>query len=88
MAQRKIKTSWEAPEQPAQPVQTAMDATLAAPSPARMLQRMLEERSLEQAQPGVAKWSQRRALAFIVTSAAALWMALLVAGAEAAKALA
>jgi len=84
MPQRKIKADWEAAEQPAKPAQAAMDATFAQPSPARMLQQLLEERSLEQ----VEKWSQRRALAFIVTSAATLWMALLVAGAEAVKAFA
>jgi len=85
MAQRKMKADWKVSEPAAQPAAAAMEA---APSPARMLQQLLEERNAEYPEPHVEKWSQRRALAFIVTSAAALWMALLVAGAEAAKALA
>ena len=49
-----------------------------APSPARALQQQLEYRAL-QAQKAE-KWSQRRALGFIVVSSCALWMALLIAG--------
>ena len=57
-----------------------VDGAAATPSPARALQQQLEHRALgAQSTP---KWSERRALAFIVASSCALWMGLLLAGAQ------
>lgn len=56
------------------------------PSPALTLQRQLEHH--HQIAGELQKWSPRRAMAFIVTASAALWMAILVASAEVVKAVA
>lgn len=76
MAQpKKIERTAE-PSRPAPTVRAGNPA-----QPARALHQLLEERSLELAAPSqdVVRWSRRRALAFIVTSSAALWMAILTA---------
>lgn len=57
-----------------------MDGIAPAPSPARALQQQLEQRAMSAHR--AEKWSQRRALGFIVASSCALWLALLVAGAQ------
>ena len=59
-----------------------IDGVAPAPSPARALQQQLEYRARSAQREE--KWSQRRALGFIVASSCALWMALLIAGAQAA----
>ncbi len=59
-----------------------IDGVAAMPSPARSLQQQLEMHAANQILPHVEKWSPRRALAFIVAASAALWMALIVAGAQ------
>jgi hypothetical protein len=59
-----------------------IDGVAAMPSPARSLQQQLEMHAANQILPHVEKWSPRRALAFIVAASAALWLALIVAGAE------
>jgi hypothetical protein len=61
-----------------------IDGVAAMPSPARSLQQQLEMHAASQVLQGE-KWSPRRALAFIVAASAALWMALIVAGAEIAR---
>jgi len=73
---------------PMPPLTGNIDSFVASPSPARALQQQLEMHTAEQALPDIQKWSKRRSLAFIVTSAAALWMALLIAGAQLARAIA
>lgn len=60
-----------------------LDGAAAAPSPARLLQQQLELRALESSGQDLQKWSARKSLAFIVTASAALWMAIIVASAEA-----
>ena len=50
-------------------------------SPAHQLQRLLEDRAL--VEPEVERWSQRRALAFIMVSASALWLAIIATGVKA-----
>lgn len=59
-----------------------IDGVAAKPSPARALQEQLERHAREAAHPDLQKWSPRRSLAFIVASSMALWLAILVAGAE------
>jgi hypothetical protein len=87
MAQRKLKNEWS--EQPGgSPVATAHDGATAVQSPARLLQQLLDERNAAFPEPHVERWSQRRAVAFMVAAASGLWIAILVAGAQAAKALA
>ena len=55
----------------------------AAPSPAQALQLQLMRRGATTTLPAADKWSPRRSLALIIAASAALWMALLMAGAEA-----
>lgn len=59
-----------------------IDGVAAMPSPARSLQQQLEIHAASRMVPHVEKWSPRRALAFIVAASAALWLALIIAGAE------
>lgn len=59
-----------------------IDGASATPSPARALQQQLEMHASDRPQVGGAKWSPRRSLAFIVAASAALWMALILAGAQ------
>jgi hypothetical protein len=87
MAQLKFQTEWSE-EQGSSPVSTAREGAMAINSPARMLQKLLDERNGQLAEPHVERWSQRRAVAFITASASALWMAILIIGATAAKAFA
>jgi hypothetical protein len=87
MAQRKIQAEWSE-QQDSSPVATAREGTMAVQSPARLLQQLLDERNGQLPEPQVERWSQRRAVAFILASASALWMAILIAGTEVAKALA
>ncbi|WP_404712676.1 hypothetical protein [Sphingomonas sp. MMS24-J13] len=68
--------------QPATRLTGNIDGVAAMPSPARSLQQQLEMHAGSQMLPHGEKWSPRRALAFIVAASAALWMALIVAGAE------
>ncbi|QJU57855.1 hypothetical protein HL653_08675 [Sphingomonas sp. AP4-R1] len=86
MAQRKLKTEWA--EEQGSPLSTAREGVMAVQSPARLLQQLLDERNGQLPDPHVELWSHRRAMAFIVASASALWMAILIAGATAATALA
>ena len=65
-----------------------VDGAAAVPSPARALQQQLEQRAEEAMGRDLARWSPRRTLAFVVTTSAALWMALLMAGAQVAHAVA
>lgn len=51
-------------------------------SPALTLHQQLDRHAAEAAAPGVERWSARRSITFIVTAAAALWMAILMAAAE------
>ncbi len=55
------------------------------PSPALALQQHLAQRTVGATATDVAKWSPRSSLALIVSASAALWMAILMAGAEATK---
>ena len=65
-----------------------IDGLAAIASPARRLQEQLERHAVEQGTSKIEKWSQRRAVAFMIGASAALWMALIVAGAQVAHAIA
>ena len=56
-----------------------------APSPVLALQQQLAQRAIAASATDADKWSPRRSLALIVSASAALWMAILMAGTEAAK---
>ena len=58
---------------------------LATPSPALALQQHLAQRAVAASAPHVEKWSPRRSLALIVSASAAMWLAILMIGAAAAK---
>jgi hypothetical protein len=70
---------------PAPQLSTDLEGLKAAPSPALVLQQQLAQRTVAMPVPHVEKWSPRRSLALIVSASAALWMAILMAGAETAK---
>lgn len=59
-----------------------------APSPALALQRRLAQHAAAAQATDIEKWSPRRSLALIVSVSAALWLAILMAAAEAIKAVA
>ncbi|NIJ08686.1 hypothetical protein FHS31_002307 [Sphingomonas vulcanisoli] len=71
MAVPKHKLDWQSDEAPRAPV-------VAGQMSARTLQRMLSEQSGLFAEPHVDRWSRRRQLTFIVSSATALWAALII----------
>lgn len=81
MALEKHKTEWT--PAPAPVPRARVDSTIAAPSPARALQQLLDERT--SAAADVQRWSRRRQLAFIVVSSCALWFAIIAAFTEAVK---
>jgi hypothetical protein len=62
-----------------------LEGLTAAPSPALALQQQLAHRTIATSAAGIEKWSPRRSLALIVSASAALWIAILMTGAEAAK---
>jgi|AraplaCL_Cvi_mMS_1032058.scaffolds.fasta_scaffold11880_1 hypothetical protein len=70
---------------PAPQLSTELDNFQATPSPALALQQHLAQRAITAPAPNFEKWSARRSLALIVSASAALWMAILMAGAEATK---
>jgi hypothetical protein len=72
MAVPKQKIEWQPDEAP-----RAIGP--AGQMPARALQQLLTEQAGVSAEPHVDRWSRRRSLAFIVTSATALWAGLIVA---------
>jgi hypothetical protein len=57
----------------------------ATPSPVLALQQQLAQRAIAATATEVDKWSPRRSLALIVSASAALWLAILMMGAEATK---
>lgn len=71
--------------QPKPQLTTELDGIAPALSPVLALQRQLAQRAMAANGPEVAKWSTRRSVALIVSASAALWMAILMAGAEATK---
>ncbi|WP_174275078.1 hypothetical protein [Sphingomonas bacterium] len=76
MAAPKHKIEWSAPEEA--PSAGARGTVVAGQMPARALQNLLSEHAGVLAEPHADRWSQRRALTFIVASATALWAALIV----------
>lgn len=70
---------------PAPQLSTKVEDFAPAPSPALALQQHLAQRAAIAAAPEVEKWSARRSLALIVSASAALWLAILMIGAEATK---
>jgi len=70
---------------PAPQLSAELEGLAATPSPALALQQHLAQRAIVAPAADVAKWSPRRSLALIVSASAALWLAILMAGAEAAK---
>lgn len=70
---------------PASQLSTDLENFQASPSPALALQQQLVQRAIAAPSAGVERWSPRRSLALIVSASAALWMAILMVGAEATK---
>ena len=70
---------------PAPQLSTELEGLAGAPSPALALQQQLAQRAVMAPAANVQKWSPRSSLALIVSASAALWLAILMAGAEAAK---
>ncbi len=62
-----------------------LEGLAAAPSPALALQQHLAQRAVIAPAADIEKWSPRSSLALIVSASAALWLAILMAGAEATK---
>ena len=71
MAVPKQKLEWQSEEAPRAPV-------VAGQMPARALQRLLSEQAGIFAEPQSDRWSRRRSLTLVATSAIALWAALIV----------
>jgi len=70
---------------PAPQLSSELENFQAAPSPALALQQQLAQRAIAAPAADADKWSPRRSLALIVSVSAAMWMAILMAGAEATK---
>lgn len=70
---------------PAPQLSTELESFAATPSPALALQQQLVQRAIAVPAANIDKWSPRRSLALIVSASAALWMAILLTGAEATK---
>ena len=70
---------------PAPQLSTELDNFQAAPSPALALQQHLAQHAIAVPVSNVEKWSPRSSLALIVSVSAALWLAILMTGAEAVK---
>lgn len=70
---------------PAPQLSTDLNGVVPAPSPALVLQQRLAQRAIALPAPHVDKWSPRNSLALIVSASIALWMAILMTGAEAVK---
>jgi hypothetical protein len=70
---------------PAPQLSTKIDGFPATPSPAVALQQRLAQHAAAGSATDIAKWSPRRSLALIVSASVVLWMAILMAGAEAIK---
>jgi len=70
---------------PTPQLSTQVEDFVPAPSPALALQQQLAQRAATAVAPEIDKWSPRRSLALIVSASAALWLAILMAGAEVAK---
>lgn len=85
MALAKLRQDYSPPAAPAPQLSTELGDFAPAPSPALALQKQLAQRAVIATSTDVEKWSPRRSLALIVTASAALWLALLMAGAEATK---
>jgi hypothetical protein len=74
-----------APAAPAPQLSTDLENFAATPSPVLALQQQLAQRAVVAPAANADKWSPRRSLALIVSASAALWMAILMMGAEATK---
>ena len=70
---------------PAPQLSTELENFQAAPSPALALQQQLAQRAIAVPAADVEKWSPRASMALIVSASAALWLAILMAGAEASR---
>ena len=86
MAVAKLREDYQpAPASAAPQLSSDAGDFAAAPSPVLALQQHLAQRTVAAAATDVEKWSPRRSLVMIVTVSAALWMAILMTGAEATK---
>lgn len=83
----KLRQDYTPPQasQPAPQLTTELEGSMPIHSPARALQQQLARGPVMAPAVDVAKWSPRSSLALIVSVSAALWMAILMAGTEAAK---
>lgn len=73
------------PAPPSVQLSTELEGFAATPSPALALQQQLAQRAIMAPSIDNEKWSPRRSFALIVSASAALWMAILMVGAEATK---
>lgn len=85
MALAKLRQDQMPSAAPAPQLSAELEGFAAAPSPALALQQTLAQRAIAAPAAGIDKWSPRRSLALIVSASAALWIAILMMGAEAAK---
>ena len=69
----------------APPLTTGRETFDPAPSPARALQQQLAQHAQSANGTDQNKWSPRSSVALIVSASVALWFAILMAGAQAAK---
>jgi hypothetical protein len=82
----KLRQDYAQPSPQATPqLTTELDGFAPTLSPALALQRQLAQHATTANGAEVAKWSARRSVTLIVSASIALWLAILVAGAEASK---
>jgi hypothetical protein len=82
---REDHMSAQAPATAAPQLSTNLTDLVATPSPALALQQHLAQRAIAATAPNVEKWSPRSSLALIVAASAAMWLAILMIGAETVK---
>jgi hypothetical protein len=85
MAVAKLREDYQSAQVSAAPAPAPSGDFGPAPSPALALQQRLAQRTAAVAAADIDKWSPRRSLALIVSASAALWLAILMMGAEATK---
>ncbi|HWI87241.1 MAG TPA: hypothetical protein VNT42_13095 [Sphingomonas sp.] len=85
MAFAKLRQDYTPLPAPTAQLTSELDQVAPNLSPARALQQQLAQRAIAASGNDLAKWSPRRSLALIVSASAALWMAILMAGAGAVR---
>jgi hypothetical protein len=85
LRQDEMPTPSAAPAAQPSTASTEPETFVATPSPVLTLQQQLLDRAAVTPQADVEKWSPRSSLALIVSASVALWLAILMAGAEVTK---